>query len=183
MKFKAAQKKAVAKFDNPDFVENIRDEDPTMVKHLDILKEINECGLLTTNSQAGRKTPTIYERSYITGFMLKKDAIKFIKHMSIETDKVIISPSWTMFADPKLDIPLTIEKNKKDRWEVFTHMSTSIPGTFLCKERKQLELDQKRRDTNIIYIFCFDPKWNRNASSKNGLFTDVLKVLKILKSI
>jgi len=57
MKFNAAQKKAVAKFDSPEFIENIKEEDSTMVKHLDILKEINECGLLTTNSQAGN----IYE--------------------------------------------------------------------------------------------------------------------------
>ena len=172
MKFNAAQKKAVAKFDNPEFIENIKEEDSTMVKHLGILKEINECGLLTTNSQAGRKTPTIYERAYITGFMLKKDATKFIKMMSIETDKVVISPLWTISADPKLDIPLTIEK--KDDWEVFTHMSTSAPRKFWDKERKQLELDEK----DIVYIFCWDPKWNRNASSKNGLFTDVLKILK-----
>lgn len=180
MKFKAAQKKAVDKFENPEFIENIKEEDSTMVKHLAILKEINECGFLTTNSQAGRKTSTIYERAYITGFMLKKDAIKFIKTMNIETDKVVISPSWTIFADPKLDIPLTIEKDKKEIWEVITHISTSIPGTFLYKERKQLYLDEKRRDINMIYIFCFHPKWNRNASSKNGLFTDVLKLLKTI---
>ena len=176
MKFNAAQKKAVAKFNNPEFIENIKDEDSTMVKHLGILKEINECGLLTTNSQAGRKTATIYERAYITGFMLKKDATKFIKMMSIETDKVIISPLWHggfIDADPKLDIPLTIEK--KDHWEVFTHMSTSAPIEFWNKERKQIDLDDER---GIVYIFCWDPKWNRNASSKNGLFTDVLKILK-----
>ena len=173
MKFNAAQKKAVTKFDDPDFIENIRDEDPTMVKYLNILKQINEYGLLTTNSQAGRKTPTIYERSYILGFMLKKDAIKFIQRMSIETDKVAMSPSLAL-ADPKLDIPLTIQKKKK--WEVFTHMSTSVPERFFHKEREQLNLDDK----DIVYIFCFDPKWNRYASSKNGLFTDILKVLKTI---
>ena len=37
-------------------------------------------------------------------------------------------------------------------------------------------------DTNkndkIVLILCWDTKWNRNASSVNGLFTDVLKILK-----
>lgn len=175
MKFKAAQKKAVAKFDDPAFIKNIKEEDPTMVKHLDILKQINEHGLLTTNSQAGRKTASIYERGYITGIMLKKDAFEFIKNMSIETDKVVISPSWAIFVDPKFDIPITIEK--KDGWEVCTHMSTSIPKRFWDRERKQLNLDI---NLDIVYIFCWDPKWNRNASCKNGLFTDVLKVLKTI---
>jgi hypothetical protein len=168
MKFNSAQKKALIKFDNPEFIENIKEEDSTMVKHLDILKQINECGYLTTNSQAGRKTSTIYERSYINGFMLKKDAIKFIKMMNIETDKNALYISISTDPDPKLDIPLTIENQ-----EVITHMSTSVPRRIWENERKQLDLDD-----NIIYIFCFDPKWNRNASSKNGLFIDVLKILK-----
>jgi hypothetical protein len=42
MKFNAAQKKAVSMFDNPEFIANIKEEDPTMVKHLDILKKINQ---------------------------------------------------------------------------------------------------------------------------------------------
>ena len=50
---------------------------------------------------------------------MKKDAIRFIKNMNIETDKNAIYVSIND-ADPKLDIPLTIQKNKE--WEVFTHM-------------------------------------------------------------
>jgi len=170
MKFNSAQKKALIKFDNPEFIENIKEEDSTMVKHLDILKQINECGYLTTNSQAGRKIPTIYERAYILGFMLKKDAIQFIKNMNIETDKNALYVSISIDADPKLDIPLTLENQK-----VITHMSTSVPRRIWENERKQLDLDD-----DIIYIFCWDPKWNRNASSKMGLFTDVLKILKLI---
>jgi hypothetical protein len=169
MKFKAAQKKAVAKFDNLEFIKNIKEEDSSMVKHLDILKEINESGFLTTNSQAGRKIATIYERAYILGFMLKKDAIQFIKNMNIETDKNALYVSISNIdVDPKLDIPLTIENQK-----VITHMSTSVPRRIWENERKLLHIDD-----DIVYIFCWDPKWNRNASSKTGLFTDVLKILK-----
>ena len=107
----------------------------------------------------------------ITGFMLKKDAINFIKNMNIQTDKNAIYVSINE-ADPKFDIPLTIQKMKK--WEVFTHMSTSIPKRFFNQERKKLNLDDG------VYIFCWDPKWNRNASSQFGLFTDVLKILKMM---
>jgi hypothetical protein len=175
MKFKAAQKKAVANFDNPEFIENIKDEDPNMVNHLGILKQINECGFLTTNSQAGIKTikPLFHERAYILGFMVKNDAAQFMKNMSIETDKVVICPSFEICVDKAFDIPLSMEK--KDEWKVFTHMSTSLPRRIWDKERKKLDLDKK----DIVYIFCWDPKWNRNASNKNGLFTDVLKILKI----
>lgn len=171
MKFRASQKNAVAMFDDREFIKNIKEEDSTMIKHLNILKQINQHGYLTTNSQAVRKTTIIYERSYITGFMMKKDAIQFIKNMNIETDKNAIYVSITNIDDPKFDIPLTIQKNKKD-WEVFTHMSTTIPKHFWNQERNKLHLDEG------VYIFCWDPKWNRNASSPCGLFTDVLKILK-----
>jgi hypothetical protein len=171
MKFNAAQKKAVTKFDDLEFIANIKEEDPTMVKHLDILKKINEHGYLTKNSQAGRKTNE-YERAYIQGFMMKKDAIEFLKRMNIETDKNAICVSINE-KEPIFDIPLTIEKNNK--WEVVTHMSTTIPLRVWDQERKYLNLNK-----DVVYIFCWDPKWNRTASSKTGLFTDVLKILKTI---
>jgi hypothetical protein len=171
MKFNAAQKKAVYMFDNPEFIANIKEEDPTMVKHLDILKKINENGYLTKNSQAGRKSNE-YERAYIQGFMTKTRAIEFLKRMNIETDKNAIYVSINE-KEPIFNIPLTIQKNQK--WEVVTHMSTTLPVRIWNQERKYLNLD-----ANIVYIFCWDPKWNRNASSKTGLFTDVLNVLKTI---
>jgi len=173
MKFNAAQKKAVEKFDDPEFIANIKEEDPTMVKHLDILKKINENGYLTKNSQAGRKSNE-YERAYIQGFMTKTRAIEFLKRMNIKTDKNAIYVSINE-KEPLFDIPLTIEKIK-GKWEVVTHMSTTLPLRIWDQERKHLNLD----DDNIVYIFCWDPKWNRNASNKNGLFTEVLNILKTI---
>jgi hypothetical protein len=175
MKFKAGQKKAVAKFDDPEFIANIKDEDSTMVKHLNILKKINQRGYLTTNSQAGRKTNTIHERAYIIGFMLKKDAVEFIKNMNIETDKnAIIIEQNGLKTESKFDIALTIEK--KNKWEIFTHMSTTVPPSYFYSQQSQLNIDSSEK---VVYIFCWDSKWNRNASSNHGLFTDVLKVLTI----
>jgi len=168
MKFNAAQKKAIIKFDDPEFIKNIKEEDPTMVKHLNILKKINENGYLTKNSQAGRKSNE-YERAYIQGFMMKKDAIEFLKRMNIETDKNAIYVSINE-KEPLFNIPLTIQLNK-----VVTHMSTTIPLRVWDQERKYLNLNK-----DVVYIFCWDPKWNRNASTKTGLFTDVLKILKTI---
>lgn len=174
MKFNAAQKRAVETFDDPEFIAKIKDEDSTMVKHLNILKQINQHGYLTTNIQAGRKMKTIYERAYITGFMLKKDAVEFIKNMNIETDKnAIIIEQNGLKIESNFDIALTIEK--KNKWEIFTHMSTSVPPSYFYSQQARLNIDSSEK---VVYVFCWDSKWNRNASSKNGLFIDVLKILK-----
>jgi hypothetical protein len=175
--FKIAQKNAVDKFTNPEFIKNIEEEDPTMVKHLNILKQINEYGYLTTNSQAGIKTENYEERSFIIGFMSRKDAQKFVHTINTTTDKIALSVVVSdTYADPKLDIPLTME-NKKGIWKSSYHMSTFVPINHLIREKQKIGLNQ---DLDILYIFCWDPKWNRNASSKMGLFTDVLKILKTI---
>jgi hypothetical protein len=102
--------------------------------------------------------------------MMKKDAIEFLKRMNIKTDKNAIYVSINE-TEPIFNIPLTMQLNK-----VVTHMSTTIPLRIWNQERKYLNLDK-----DVVYIFCWDPKWTRNASSKTGLFTDVLKILKTLK--
>jgi len=172
--FKIAQKKAVDKFTNPEFIKNIKEEDPNMIKQLDILKQINEHGYLTINSQGGIKTENYEERSFIIGFMLRKDAIKFVHNINMNTDKIALSiVESDTYADAKLDIPLTIE-NKKGIWKSFYHMSTFVPVKHLIQEKQKMGLDP---NVDVLYIFCWDPKWNRNGSSKTGLFTDVLKML------
>ena len=172
--FKIAQKNAVEKFTNLEFIKNIEDEDPTMVKHLNILKQINEYGYLTTNSQAGIKTENYEERSFIIGFMSRKDAQNFVHTINMNTDKIALSVVVSdTYADPKLDIPLTME----NKGAPVTHMSTFVPVKYLIREKQKIGLKQ---DLDILYIFCWDPKWNRNASSKTGLFTDVLKILKTI---
>ena len=55
MKFQDAQEKAVKMLSSKDFIERVKEEDETMVKHLAKLKDINKHGFLTVNSQAGRK--------------------------------------------------------------------------------------------------------------------------------
>jgi hypothetical protein len=188
MKFKEAQAKTVAMLSSPGFIERVKDEDETMLTHLDILKNINRAGYITTNSQAGRKSSgksavdgrhyDTSERAYITGFMLENDAVKFIKNLGILTDKnAVFVPycSDDIHLPASLDIPLTITR-KGDKTAVVTHMATTLPVSYWNHERKEAKLSKSEK---IVYIFCWDTKWNRNASSATGLFTDVLKILRL----
>jgi len=189
MKFADALEKSVAMFSSSEFIKNRKEEDPKMVKHLQILQTINQHGFLTTNSQAGHKTVgksvsdgkpyEMSERSYLTGFMLETDAIRFIKHLSIHTDKNVVHiPYCTgdLHVPSSLDIPLTIRKTKEGI-DVVTHMATVLPFEWWELERKQVKLNKTEK---IVFLFVWDTKWNRNASSASGLFTDVLKILKTL---
>ena len=184
MNFKEAQQMAVHKFDTEDFLTRIKEEDDTMLKHLPILKKINEKGLLTTGSQAGRKQKGISvinnnhyvmeERAFVEGFMPYKTAVTFLTKMNLNTDKnavnVFISENPKFFKS-ELDIPLTIcTQNNKTNIE--THMPLSIPIHTLNMFKREHKIN---KGENVLYVFCWDPVWNRDASS--GLFADVLRNL------
>ena len=53
-------------------------------------------------------------------------------------------------------------------------MSLSVPihNFNLYKKSNKINLSE-----NVLYVFCWDPIWNRNASNVDGLFTDVLRNL------
>ena len=190
MKFNDVLQKRVEMFSTPEFIERIIDEDETMLKHLDILKEINIHGFITNESQAGNYSKftssnekTQYEtieRAYISGFMLESMASKFITILSIETDKIaffIPCVNDDVYLPSHLDIPLTIELKDGKYSHTETHMSSAFPKSHWEFVRKRLNLNKSE---NIVFIECIDYKWKRNASSRYGLFTDVLNTLKKL---
>jgi hypothetical protein len=187
MKFLDAKRAAVTNFSNPEFIQRIREEDSSMVKNLPILKAINQHGYLTTESQAGRfrkgksvfdgKHYEISERAYICGFMLEKDAALFIKRMGLYTDKNAIYIPITSddtYLPPSLDIPLTTTK-KAGQQTVDTHMSAARPKRIIELELKQIRLNKSEK---AVFVECWDTHWNRLATGKEGLFTDVLRILK-----
>lgn len=189
MKFNDALKHSVEMLKSDAFKQRVIEEDKTMLKHIPILIEINKNGYLTDNSQAGRnhsgltwdtKKPFVMkEKAYISGFMKESDATEFIKLMSIETDKnAILIPYCNGKIDllAGLDIPLTIA-TVDNKTTVETHQPVAMPKDWIDFEKKQVKLD---RSEKAVYIFCWDNKWGRNASGKNGLFTDVLHILKKL---
>jgi hypothetical protein len=183
MKFKDAQTMAIHKFDTNDFLTRIKEEDESMLKHLPILKTINEKGFITTCSQAGRKSKGINnkpyvmeERAFIEGFMPYKKAVNFLKNMNLYTDKnavnIFISDNAT-FLKSELDIPLTIT-TQNNKTNIDTHMPLSLPINILNSYKKEHKIN---RNEHVLFVFCWDPIWNRNASNVDGLFTDVLRNL------
>jgi hypothetical protein len=186
MKFKEAQKKAIEMFESPDFFERIREEDARMLKQLPLLKKINTNGFLTQDSQAGKfqkgisiftKKPfETHERAYLTGFIQEEKAGEFLKKIALKTDKnAIYIPICddALNIPSSLDIPLTITKSQ-GKVEIHTHMSSALPSTTADFFRKQAHLSKSEK---VVYIFCWDPLWNRLASGRNGLFTDILHCL------
>jgi hypothetical protein len=190
MKFQTALRRSVKKLGSDAFKKRVLSEDPTMLKNVGILKEINSCGYITNDSQAGRhneftaadgKKYDMCEKAYIFGFMQESKAGEFIKNMAQHTDKLaqVIhyykdgrSDDSDDFPPRALDIPLTV--NKVDE-SVQTHMSNIVPFSTGEMWRKQAHLDAKEK---VVYVMCYDLKWNRNASGPGGLFKDVLKILK-----
>ena len=180
MKFKDAQIMAIHKFDTEDFLTRIKEEDETMLQHLPILKKMNEKGFITTGSQAGRKSGGVNnpyvmeERAFVEGFMPYKKAVSFLRKMNLYTDKnatnIIDNPK---FLKSELDIPLTIT-TQNNKTNIETHMSLSLPIQILNSYKKEHKIN---RSENVLYVFCWDPIWNRNASNIDGLFTDILQNL------
>jgi len=187
MKFKDAIAKSLEMLSSPEFIERVKDEDDTMLKHLGILKTINQRGYITNESQAGRKSKGISflnkkpyimcERAFISGFMLEPHAVQFIKDISLLTDKTAMFIPFChddVYMPANLDIPLTTTiQNKKT--EVNTHSSSVLPRSVWESYRKQLHINKTEK---IVFVFCWDSKWNRNASGSQGLFTDIAKILK-----
>ena len=181
MKFKEAQKKQVEMFSSPKFIQRIQEEDDSMLKHLPILKEINAHGYLTTESQAGRKSSgkqyEINERAFCCGFMQENTAVEFLKRINTTTDKNAFFVPYcnnSLYLPSSLDFPVTITK-KEGKAEINTHMSSALPESVWNSWRKQVHLNKTEK---IVFIQCWDPLWNRNASGANGLFRDILRVLK-----
>lgn len=188
MKFNDAIYSAVKKFTSSDFIRRVKEEDESMLEHLNILKKINSYGYITTESQAGRKhsgvSPidgkpyVIQERAYVCGFMLETFAPHFIKNMALYTDKNAMYIPYcenSIHIPSNLDIPLTTT-TKDDKIEVDTHMSSVLPYSRWEKNRKELNINKTEK---IVFIFCWDLHWNRNASKHLGLFNDIEKILKM----
>lgn len=173
-------------FNSAEFIERIREEDPRMLRHLPMLQKINARGYLTLNSQSGQLQKGIsiftkkpfenHERAYLLGYLEEAKAVEFLKKISTQTDKnAIFVPvcDGSLKIPSALDIPLTYTKSQGIT-EIHTHMSSALPKETAEFFRKQAHLD---KSVKAVFVLCWDPLWNRNASGRNGLFTDVLHSL------
>lgn len=189
MKFNDARTAAVKMMSSEKFLKRIEEEDSSMLKHMNILREINAHGYITIESQAGRfskgaksfrtgKPYEISERAYIAGFIQEAVAPEFIKNMGLHTDKTAVMiphcKGIELNIPPALDIPLTVTKSAGDL-RVDTHASMALPSEVYTMYLKQIHIN---RTEKVVFIFCWDHQWNRNASGPHGLFKDVLAQLK-----
>ena len=166
------------------------EEDASMLKHIAVLRDINARGYITHDSQAGRKhsgkSPVDgrhycnEERAYILGFMLESVAAEFLKWMGLHTDKnAVYVPACggDVSLPVGLDVPLSVDTAGKTP-TVYTKMSPVLPVRVWDFYRKEAHINKSEK---IVYIFCWDPLWNRGVSGAKGLFTEVLKGLKTVK--
>lgn len=179
MEFNEALKKSIKQFDDSSFISLREEEDPKMIKILPYLQKINTLGFLTLESQHGNtekglKKEEIIERAFITGFMQRKKAERFLKNMNIYTDKnAVYVPICNGKIDlpSNLDIPLTIIK-ENNKVKVHTHTSLVLPkeiGDFFKK------LANLKKTEDVVYVCCWDSKWKRPATQKDGLFTEIIQ--------
>ena len=189
MKFKEAQQYSMEYLSSPSFIERVKEEDPSMLEYLPILRQINKAGMITFNSQAGNKRKGIsvlnhkpyveIERAYLYGWMPESLAEKFILHLGVETDKqaVVVPMVPEGFEDKgKLNIPFTIVI-QDGKIENQTHGGYAMNESTWNMLRKESRISKSEKP---VMIQCWDPKWNRKASRADGLFSDVLKVLRSL---
>lgn len=191
MKFKAVQDRWIEQLSSATFRERIIDEDDTMLENVPIIIQINAHGYLTYDSQSGKerrgtsvlnhKPYITNERSYMFGFMPTKQATSFIKNMGLFTDKnaVFIPVCGNDISIPHyLDLPLTTTRQGKIV-KIDTHASMAIPKNVYDMEKRLIGLHSV--DQEVVLVFCWDTVWNRPArtSAKDGLFQDILKILKL----
>lgn len=187
MKFADAKMAALQRIASDEFKKDREEEDSRMIKFIPTFLEMNRLNFLTNDSQAGhfRKGISVFsgkpytesERAYVIGFMPEKQAEAFILNMALHTDKnaIVVAACDNWDASRKLDVPLTITRSE-GKMDVQTHMSTTVPTSHFEFEKKLAKLNKSE---NVVMMFCWDPIWNRLASNKNGLFTDVIRVLKM----
>jgi hypothetical protein len=148
-----------------------------------LLQQMNTLGFVTFDSQVGgaklaKDGAKIVHRSFVSGFMKKKAAAKFLKSMNLNTTMLcmlIPHASKIDHVDPRMDIPLTVVFKKGQEPRVATHMSSVVPhvthGTFL-KHAGLRDVEEP-----LDHIFCLDLQWERHAADKEGLFTKIAQQL------
>lgn len=144
-----------------------------------LLQDMTKYGFLPMEHQLGirRKGITdVHERSYVAGFMLESTAEQFLPYVTLYTDKTAI---YTPVVEEyhQFDIPVRVEY--KDRKMKMTEsVYNEIPEYVFDEYIKEAKLSFQEP---LVYVTCWDPMWNRNASDPSGLFYQMLGILKQLR--
>ncbi len=183
MKFQDSIKKAIKYLNSEEF--KSREDAQDTIKSLPLILNINKLGFITNDSQEGIIDNFVKERAYVTGFIERDNARKLLKYISLYTDKIfyivgtysdnkwITNPQYAK----EEGIPLTISNTDSSKNEPIIHttMSVVMPLSIINNEKKKFKLNR----SNFIACVCaYDPKWGRLASSKDGLWNDIIEGLK-----
>jgi hypothetical protein len=204
MDFERARRVAVRAMRTAAWKDAIRGEDATMVKHIPQLTRINNLGMITWNSQAGRnsryfskktgKRELMAERAYCVGFVSPHVADAFLEYMWLHTDKYA---ARMQLADESTDytvgrIGVTVAQTGKV-WEtsVSPHYEArdrtcnyppmifewnSTPMHMKARARIGVYLKDPVPDTAVA-VMLVDMRWGRRANAPKGLFTEIERAL------
>ena len=198
MKFINAQTKIIKYLKSSDF--SNREDAQDTIPSIPILEKIISNGFISEGSQEGiyksgynAKTKMYYkikERAYLSGFMKRDKARKFVERLNTETNKIaFIVQIDSSDAFNKLfyegvpeavsSIPVTVENSATIKSGIkslypFSKIKLVIPLQAFNFMKKLAYLDKRNR---VEYVVCIDAVYCRRASSVNGLYKDVLKFL------
>ena len=166
------------------------------ISSVPILQEIVRHNMITENSQEGiiskgynehsKNFYVIKERAYLSGFMKHPAALKLVNYLNIYTDKVafivMVVPTEVeeYLRATKANITVTVEASAKSAEKVTNFTTASIAPQFIDESGLTFKKSSSniREDVEVDLVMCFDPQYGRLASSKDGLYEDVLKGLK-----
>jgi hypothetical protein len=193
MRFSTKQKKTIEYLKSKEFKE--QSDTQHTIKSLPYILKINEYGLITTGTQEGliisgynkesKQYYRIEERAQVEGIMKTPMAFKFISMFNEKYDKIAFIRHIDYSKDflKKIEkgervstIPITISgsASTKDGIKELRYDSSipiSLPYEYLSEDFKKISED-------VSQVIIIDPKYGRPASSKNGIYHDILSVLK-----
>ena len=198
MKIIKAQTKMIEYLKSSDF-SNREDSQDTLTS-ITTLEKIIKNGFISTGSQEGiynsgynAETKRYYkskERAYLSGFMKRNKARKFVERLNSETNKIafIIQIDPTKSFDKLFNegnpeavssIPITVENSSSKKSGIktlypFSKIKLVLPKSTFNFMKKSAYLTKKDL---VEYVECIDPVYCRRANGVNGLYKDVLKVL------
>lgn len=145
------------------------------VPQVRFLQDINRNGFLTIDSQQGSDNALDLERAYVCGFMRPNHYERALHAMNqLRSDKLLLNIPVATEKDFKARrIPLTIDKRTH---EAFTTNAMFVPSMDFRFLKKQAGL---KPGEAVLLVLAMDPKWGRAATSKQGLYHDLIRALKM----
>jgi hypothetical protein len=138
----------------------------------DAIKDIIKLGMITIDSQTAENKRE-NQRAYLTGWLPKIRGTRVIYWINMYTDKLAMSPSRIPEKTPDTRIIVTWRKEQRK----ILQMTSVFPTTLATLD--DYDKDSHNVPKSWINVTFIDLQYNRGACSKTGLFTDVIKCLKL----